>query len=236
MKYQELAKILKDDIKNGDYGANDKLPTEDNLIENFGISRYCVRQAINILVEQGDVYPVQGSGMFVRQSKREGCMNLGSTRGLTAEFEGRKVHTKVIKIEIKQADESIAQRMHCKVGTWLYYIERIRFVDDEPLSVECTHYNKELIPYIDEKIASASLFGYIKNDLELSLGFADKILFCDKLDYITAGYLGLNVGDPTFVVEDDAYLSNGKLFNASRVYYNYKKTKFFGSKSLVWDK
>lgn len=236
MKYQELAKILKENIKNGDYIKNDKLPTEDSLIEIFGVSRYCVRQAINILVEQGDVYPVQGSGMFVRQNKREGCMNLGSTLGLTHEFEDRKVSTKVIKIEIKQAEEEIAQRMHCKPGTWLYYIERVRFIDDEPLSVEYTYYNKEIVPYIDEKIASGSLFGYIKNDLNLSLGFADKILLCEKLDYVSAGYLGLNVGDPTFIVEDDVYLSNGKLFNASRVFYNYKKTKFFGSKSLVWGK
>lgn len=233
MKYQDFAKILRENIEHGDYQANDKLPTEDNLIEMYGVSRYCVRNAINILVECGEVYQVQGSGMFVRKSKREGCMSLGNTRGLTSELEGKDVTTKVIKIEIKQADEKIAMRMHCKIGTWLYYLERIRFVDDEPLSVEYTYYNKSLIPYIDEKIASESLFGHIKNELGLSLGFADKVIFCEKLDYVTAEHLGLDVGEPAVIVEDDAYLSNGKLFNASRIYYNYKITKFFGSRSII---
>lgn len=233
MKYQELAKILKEHIDQGEYKPNDKLPTEDQLITQYGVSRYCVRNAINILVERGEVYLVQGSGMFIRQSKREGCMNLGSTRGLTAEFEGCAVTTHVVKIEIKQADEAIAMRMHCTIGTWLYYIERVRYVDDIPLAVEHTYYNKELVPYIDEKIASGSLFGYIKFDLGLNFGFADKVMFCEKLDYATATHLELNVGDPVVVVEDDAYLSNGNLFNASKVYYNYQKAKFFGTRSIV---
>ncbi len=233
MKYQEFAKILRENIENGDYKVNDKLPTEDNLIDMYGVSRYCVRNAINILVERGEVYPVQGSGMFVRKSKHEGCMNLATTRGLTSEFEGKDVSTKVIKIEITEADAKIAKRMHCAIGTELYYLERIRFINNSPISVEYTYYNKELISYIDMKIASKSLFGYIKDELGLSLGFADKVISCEEIDSVTAGYLGLEIGCPALVVEDDAYLSNGRLFNASKIIYHYQKTKFFGSRSII---
>lgn len=233
MKYQEFANILTEDINKGVYKTNDKLPTEDSLIDMYGVSRYCVRKAINTLIEDGEVYSIQGSGMFIRRSKREGCMNLGTTKGLTSELAGQEVLTKVITIESVQADELIAKRMHCDIGTWCYYLERVRYIDQEPLSVEYTYYNKELIPYIDETIASGSLFGYIKNELKLNVGYADKMISCGKLDVSSAKLLGLNEGEPTLIVEDEAYLANGQMFNASRICYHFEKTKFYGSRSVI---
>lgn len=227
MKYQELASIIKENIKNGKYRETEKLPTEDKLMKQYGVSRYCVRNAINILVELGLVYPVQGSGMFVRESKKEGCLSLGSTKGLTAELSDQKVEAKVYHLEIMPADEKIATRMKCKIGTPVYYIIRLRILDGVPLAVEYTYYNQEIVTKIDKQIASGSLFGYIKNTLGLNIGFADKVLYCNKLPEEAATYLELPTGDPAIIIEDDAYLSNGQMFNASVVYYNYKIAKFF---------
>lgn len=227
MKYQELANILKENIDDGSYHETGKLPTEEQLVEQYGVSKYCVRNAISILVEFGLVYLVQGSGMYIRESKREGCMSLRNTRGVTAELKGHSVKTRVVHLEIISADERIASRMKCKTGTPVYYIIRARSVDGVPLSVEYTYYNQEIVPVIDEKIAEGSLFGYIKKDLGLNISFADKILRADKLTKEAAELLGLEAGDPAVIVEDDAYLSNGQMFNASVVYYNYKTAKFF---------
>lgn len=233
MKYQELADMLVQNINNGIYKHNDKLPTEDILIDTYGVSRYCVRKAINTLIKDGEVYSVQGSGMFIRKGKREGCLNLATTKGLTSEFVGQEITTKVIKLETIQADNEISLKMHCEVGAWCYYIERLRYIDDAPISVEYTYYNKDLIPYIDEEIASGSLYGYIKEELGLNLGYADKIITCEALEASTAILLGLEEGAPTLIVEDEAYLSNGQLFNSSHIYYHFEKTKFFGSRSVI---
>lgn len=227
MKYQELAVIIKKDIEDGVYKDTEKLPTEDQLMDTYKVSRYCVRNAINILMGMGYVYPVQGSGMFIRESKREGCMSLRNTRGLTEELNEKQVETKVVRLEVIPADEAIAKRMKCKEGTLLYYLVRVRKVNGELLSVEYTYYNKAIIGEIDEEIASGSLFGYIRKTLGLNIGFADKILYCDKLPEEAAGYLELNPGDPALVIEDDAYLANGNIFNASHVYYHYKRARFF---------
>ncbi len=227
MKYQELANILKNNIDNDMYHETGKLPTEEHLVSQYNVSKYCVRNAINILVEFGLVYPVQGSGMYIRESKREGCLSLRNTRGLTAELAGNTVETKVITLEKIPADEKIAGRMKCKEGTSVYYIVRARSINGEPLSVEYTYYNQEIVPVIDKHIAEGSLFGYIKNDLGLNISFADKVLRCDKLTQEVADLLQLAKGDPAVIIEDDAYLSNGQMFNASVVYYNYKIAKFF---------
>ena len=226
MKYQELANKIMKNIEDGVYRREERLPTENALMEQYNVSRYCVRKAVNILIEFGVVYAVQGSGMYIRKSKRDGCLSLRSTRGITAELWDQKVETQVVHLEVIQADEEIASRMKCKPGTPIYYLIRIRKMDGEPFAVEYTYYNKEIIPNIDEKIASGSLFGYIQKVLGLNIGFADKIVSCGKLSEETAGFLLLEPGDPSIIIEDDVYLANGRMFNASRVYY-HKKTKFF---------
>jgi GntR family transcriptional regulator of bglA len=227
MRYKELAEILRKNIDKGVYQETGKLPTEDNLMEEYQVTRYCVRNAINILVELGQVYPVQGSGMFTRTSKRKGCLSLGTTKGVTGELEDSKVETKVIRLESMQADQEWAERMKCAIGTPIYHVIRVRYVDGEPLSVEDTYYNKEMVSYLDEKIAAGSIFHYIKSSLGLNIGFADKIVYADKLTKEVAKHLELEAGDPAIVIEDDVYLTNGKMFNASHVYYHYKRAKFF---------
>lgn len=226
MKYRELANKIMKNIEDGVYRGEERLPTENALMEQFHVSRYCVRKAVNILVEFGVVYAVQGSGMYIRKSKREGCLSLRSTRGITAELWNQEIETQVAHLEVIQADEEIANRMKCKMGTPVYYLIRIRKMQGEPFAVEYTYYNKEIVPDIDEKIASGSLFGYVQSVLGLSIGFADKIVSCDKLSEETAEYLKLEPGEPSIIIEDDVYLANGRMFNASRVYY-HKKVKFF---------
>lgn len=226
MKYQELANKIMENIEDGVYRSEEKLPTESAIMEQYHVSRYCVRKAVSILMEFGVVYAVQGSGMYIRKSKREGCLSLRSTRGITAELWNEKIETQVAHIEVIPAGEEIANRMKCKVGTQLYYLIRIRKMNGEPFAVEYTYYNKEIVPGIDEKIASGSLFGYIQKELGLSIGFADKIVSCGLLEEETARYLKLEPGEPSVIIEDDVYLNNGRMFNASKVYY-HKRIKFF---------
>ena len=44
--YKQIVRALSDSIANGTYRPGDKLPTETELIEQFGVSRITVRSAI----------------------------------------------------------------------------------------------------------------------------------------------------------------------------------------------
>lgn len=227
MKYQKLAAILKENIDKGLYHETGKLPTEDRLMALYNVTRYCVRNAVNLLVGQGCLYPVQGSGILVRESKKAGCLSLQNTMGLAAEFSSEEVRTKVVKIEEMTADERIGKRLKCKEGTPVYYIVRLRIVKGEKFAVEYSYYNKEIVRYINKEIAEGSLYKYIRKDMGLNIGFADKIIYCEKLKGEEAELLGLVEGEPAMIVEDDAYLANGLMFDASKVIYNYNYAKFF---------
>ncbi len=53
-------------ISNGDYPPNHKLPAENTLSQEFGVSRPVLRAALDRLRDEGLIYSRQGAGSFVR--------------------------------------------------------------------------------------------------------------------------------------------------------------------------
>lgn len=64
-KAQATAHTLRDQIEQGIYEAGQKLPNENDLSLQLGISRTTLREAIRILVSQGHLQVRRGSGTFV---------------------------------------------------------------------------------------------------------------------------------------------------------------------------
>ncbi|MBP7000283.1 FadR/GntR family transcriptional regulator [Amaricoccus sp.] len=59
--------LLYSRIANGDYPANQRLPSEKALADEFGVSRPILRAALERLRDQGLVHSRQGAGSFVRE-------------------------------------------------------------------------------------------------------------------------------------------------------------------------
>jgi DNA-binding FadR family transcriptional regulator len=60
-----MADALRKAIETGIYATGDRLPTEQDLGKEFGVSRVVVREAITILKAEGVIESFQGKGMFV---------------------------------------------------------------------------------------------------------------------------------------------------------------------------
>ena len=63
--YQIIASILRDEIRNGQYASGQMLPTEEQLTERFSASRQTIRQALSLLVAEGLISKLRGSGSRV---------------------------------------------------------------------------------------------------------------------------------------------------------------------------
>lgn len=224
-KYKQIVSELEADLLSGKYNEVKKLPREEDLIEKYQVSRTTIRKAIAILVNKGYVYQVQGSGIFIREASLQDYVSLENLKGLTRDFPDKKIESKLINLMVINADEDLAKQMKCDVGTDIYFLERLRYVNEEPFAVEYTYLNKNVIPYMSEEIAHRSIYSFIINDLKLSIGFADKIIYADKLDSESAQLLQLSENDPTLVIENTVFLTNGTVFEVSKVIHNYKNTK-----------
>src|SRR5215207_9902345 len=64
--YEQIVRQIQEAIRDNALTEGDRLPTERELAETFGVSRSVVREAIKVLSAQGLVESRQGSGLFVR--------------------------------------------------------------------------------------------------------------------------------------------------------------------------
>lgn len=97
-------------------------------MSKYEVTRHCVRNAIKSLVDIGYVYTVQGSGTFIRENNREGCLRVSDIKGLYAEFGEENIETKLVRFNIVEADEKFSEIMKCKIGTPIYDCVRLRIV------------------------------------------------------------------------------------------------------------
>ncbi|MGE7907268.1 GntR family transcriptional regulator [Peribacillus sp. NPDC094092] len=225
VKYRMVVEQMEKEIVEGKYTLNTKLPTEEELMKRFDVSRNTIRKAINILVEQGYIYQVQGSGIFLREFTRPGCISMRDMNGLTKVFPNDEMKSKVLKLELIEADEKLAKQMKCQVNTKIYNLKRVRYLNGEPIVIEESFFNKDIIPIINKEIANGSIYEYIVEDLKLNIGFADKIISCEKLNDDDAKLLDLQPGDPTLIVESTVFLKAGAVFDLSIEKYNYTSAK-----------
>lgn len=94
--YRQIAVILRRAIEQGRYGPSQRLPSEAELIDHFGVARMTVRQAIQELRAEGLVWSEHGRGVFVRPSPRyvpEGA----EIQGPYTLFRGRS-HTEIARL------------------------------------------------------------------------------------------------------------------------------------------
>jgi GntR family transcriptional regulator len=64
-RYLQIADLMRQRIARGTWPLGDKLPSLDALVEEFGVARVTMRQAMDVLAREGLVSPQQGRGTFV---------------------------------------------------------------------------------------------------------------------------------------------------------------------------
>lgn len=69
-KYERVVSWVQEEIKNGSLSRGDKLPSENDLMERFDVSRQTVRRAMEELTEKGVVEGRRGSGTYVTVNTR----------------------------------------------------------------------------------------------------------------------------------------------------------------------
>jgi GntR family transcriptional regulator len=67
--YYQLQELLRQQITQGRWKLGQRLPSEKELCERYGVSRTTVRQAIGNLVTDGLLHHVKGKGTFVGSRK-----------------------------------------------------------------------------------------------------------------------------------------------------------------------
>lgn len=65
---EAVVESLKERIRSGEFGPGDRLPSEQSMLKEYGVSRLTLREALSRLVALGIIYVHHGKGAFVKSS------------------------------------------------------------------------------------------------------------------------------------------------------------------------
>jgi GntR family transcriptional regulator len=156
--YLQLREALLNRITHGKIAPHEKLPSERELVREFGISRMTVRRAVQDLIQEGLLYTRVGKGTFVSSLRFEQDHLL---TGFTEEMRGldRNVSSEVLAMDLILADEMLVDKLELDPNSPVHRLHRLRKADDIPLASEIAHIPQELCPTLDQyNFASESLY------------------------------------------------------------------------------
>lgn len=227
LKYQDVADKIQQAICQQKLPKDTQLPNIEGLINQFQVSRTTIIKALNRLERHGVIYQIQGSGIFVRQPKKSGYLNFLESHGFSVDLNDLPGASQVFNVDIVEPDKKVKENLRCCEGEQVYYVKRLRYVDGKIYGFEQSYYRKKLVSYLNKEIAEHSIFSYVKDICNISIGFSDKYFKAIKLDAEIAEYLGLQAGDPALCVEEIFYTSAGEPFDFSKIIYHYDNAKFY---------
>ena len=124
---------LSDRLAAGEF--DERFPTDQELVDAYGVSRQTVREAVRRLAEEGLLRRERGRGTRVRGVAFE--HTAGTLEGLFHQVEAQGVtQTSVVRIREETTDAAIARRLGLPVRARLVHIERLRLADDDPLALD----------------------------------------------------------------------------------------------------
>lgn len=134
----KLIRAISERIATGVYPVGDKLPSEQELIEEFGVSRTVVREAIANLKAGGLVRTVQGLGAFVEQAGKSGAFQIEEASNLSAAQEVMQVLELRLAIEAEAAALAARRRNEVQLATLQATVARLRELQTAAVFDEAT--------------------------------------------------------------------------------------------------
>lgn len=167
--YMQIANIIRQRIAKGEYRPGSRLPSESELRKAYNVSPMTIRRSINLLLDQGVVNTIQGSGTFVRPIALDAvAFRLEEFNRIIKDAEQTKV--KLLEVQIERADDVIARKLGISQGDRTVLLRRLILHGMDPVL-----YHKEHLiydptrPIVEAEMEVTSLHGLIHGTGESNL-------------------------------------------------------------------
>lgn len=204
--YHQLKAILAEKIHSGQWKVNDRIPTERELCDAYGVSRATVRLALGELENEGLLYRKQGRGTFVAAPKIEQL--LSGFYSFTDEMkkQGHKPSARVLSFKKIEATGEVVQALLLPEGTPVFAIKRLRLADDEPIILEVSYVPCALCPALtEEDVKENALYDLFRQRYNIFPSRAQESFEAVSAGPHEASYLGIPSGAPVLRLERITY-------------------------------
>ena len=226
--YIQVENYLQNQIEKDGLKPGDPVPSENQLATLLNISRMTARQAINNLVLKGVLARKRGLGTFVNDPDPERIeMPLDKLRGFSQRSHqtGKQPVNRVLRFETLPASCEIAGLLQIAEGDKVYYMERLRCLDNDPVVLEQSYMVCALVPEMSRDILKASKYQYLIST-DLKPAHADREYLAEIPSEYVAGLLKLQRNEPVLKARSLVFLEEQTPLEYSEVSYNQKRYKF----------
>ena len=137
--YRQLMERLRTDIASGVYPAHSRIPSEQALCENYGVSRVTVRKALSELTREGLLQRQQGKGTFVSAPRLQRDLRDVSSFHDACRLMGCVPGTRLIHAQLVPSEERDREQLDCE-DAQVVEIVRLRLADDQPVMLETNRF------------------------------------------------------------------------------------------------
>lgn len=214
-KYRNIFTDLKQKIKTNEYSYGDFLPSENELIQIYDCSRNTIRRALSLLALDGYIQPIHGRGVRIIYTPPKQQFLISNTMAGLNEIamrNGFDIKNQVITFTELTTDAHLAEKTNFEIGTPLYYIQRLRSINNVAKMVDNTLLRKDLVPNLTEEKLKGSLFQYIEKEVGMPIRTIKRCVTIEPATPFDEKYLDLGNYNCLAVITSHVFNNDGVQF------------------------
>ena len=160
--YEKVKQTISDNIASGVWRPHDRIPSEAELVAQFGFSRMTINRALRELTDEGLLVRLQGVGTFVSEPKGQSA--LFEIRSIADEIAARhhQHRCEVLTLEQTQANALQATALNVREGTLIFHSVMVHYENDLPVQIEDRCVNAGVVPdYLAQDYSQTTPHAYL---------------------------------------------------------------------------
>ena len=197
--YLKVKRHILDNIGSGKWGAAARVPSENDIVKSFGVSRMTANRALRELQDEGVLVRIAGVGSFV--ADRQAHAHPLEIRGIDTQIRERgHVHrSEIVALERVRAVADLAEDFGVAPRTELYCSVIVHFENDRPIQLEDRYVLPRLAPdYLAMDFKQTTPHEYLIKVAPLQQ--AEHVLRAQMPDERTRKLLAMKKDEPCLVV------------------------------------
>lgn len=225
--YTQIKEALRAKILDGSYAVHQRLPSENDMINAFGVSRITVRQAISDLQKEGLLYKIHGKGTFVAMPKVSQELTHLQGFGEAMQPLGHETFSQVLGLSLVKASPLICAKLNLAEGARVIELRRVRYLDRKPISVDVSYLEAEMGSKLSKAgLRDRDLFSLLENELGHRLHSADVEIDATSAGPDIAPHLKVELKSPILRIERLTYASRKKPVVFEYLHYRAESFKY----------
>lgn len=225
--YYQIKTRLLEQIEAGQLTPGDRVPSERELTERFGVSRMTARQALVELETQGYLVRVQGKGTFVATPKIEQPLAMLTSFTEDMRRRGLQAGARVLSAGEVPAGRRVSHALGLAENAPVFRLERLRLAGGEPMALEISHLDAAYFPDLRSlNFEHVSLYQVLAERYSIRLVRATQSLEAVPADPRQAEVLHVREGTPLMLMERTSWDQQDRPIETVRSYYRGDRYRF----------